>query len=227
MQRDSIKIYDLTPFTLLDFPDTPAAILWIAGCNMRCPYCHNPEIVYGKNKMEFSRAVEFLQKRKRVLEGVVISGGEPTIHKDIATICQTIKDMGYKIKLDTNGSLPEVLQELAGRELLDYVAIDFKASKEKFIALSRSDSYDNLLQSIKIVQEHRIPLEIRTTVHTALLQEEDIQNIILALENLGYKGTYWIQNFVKNSATLEALPEQERKLAQNFEASFAIGYRNF
>ena len=227
MQRDSIKIYDLTPFTLLDFPDTPAAILWIAGCNMRCPYCHNPEIVYGKNKMEFSRAVEFLQKRKRVLEGVVISGGEPTIHKDIATICQTIKDLGYKIKLDTNGSLPEVLQELAQRGLLDYVAIDFKAPKEKFIALSRSDSYRNLLQSIKILQDFSIALEIRTTVHTALLQEEDIQSIILALEDLGYKGKYWIQNFVKNSATLEALPEQERRLAQNFEASFAIEYRNF
>ncbi|BCD63053.1 pyruvate formate lyase activating enzyme [Nitratiruptor sp. YY08-26] len=227
MQGNGIKIYDLTSFTLLDFPDTPAAILWLAGCNMRCPYCHNPDIVYGKNEKDFSAIVQFLKKRRGLLEGVVISGGEPTIHKDIETICATIKDLGYKIKLDTNGSLPQVLEQLLAKDLLDFIAIDFKAPKSKFLAITKSKSYENLIESLHILNRYRIPYQVRTTVHTDLLDERDIEEIIALLEKIGYTKTYYIQNFINLGKTLLPLPEQKRKLSQNFKASFPIAYRNF
>ncbi|SMC08573.1 anaerobic ribonucleoside-triphosphate reductase activating protein [Nitratiruptor tergarcus] len=227
MQGDGIKIYDLTSFTLLDFPDTPAAILWLAGCNMRCPYCHNPDIVYGKNEKDFNAVVQFLKKRRGLLEGVVISGGEPTIHKDIETICATIKDLGYKIKLDTNGSLPQVLEQLLAKDLLDFIAIDFKAPKSKFLAITKSKSYENLIESLHLLNRYRIPYQVRTTVHTDLLDERDIEEIIALLEQIGYTKTYYIQNFINLGKTLLPLPEQKRKLLQNFKASFPIAYRNF
>ena len=226
MQSDGIKVYDLTPFTLLDFPDTPAAILWLAGCNMRCPYCHNPDIVFGKNSKDFSEVVAFLRKRKGLLEGVVISGGEPTIHKDIVSICQKIKDLGYKIKLDTNGSLPKVVEELLQKGLLDFIALDFKAPKEKFIEITKSNSYKNLLQTLAIVVQSHIPYQVRTTVHTALLQEEDIQKIIDTLGAYNVE-KYFIQNFVDLGKTLQKLPAQIRVLQRNFVSNIAIEYRNF
>lgn len=226
MQSSGIRVYDLTPFTLLDFPDTPAAILWLAGCNMRCPYCHNPDIVFGKNSKSFDEVVAFLERRKGLLEGIVLSGGEPTIHKDIVSICQTIKDLGYKIKLDTNGSLPKVVEELLQKKLLDFVALDFKAPKEKFIDITKSNSYENLLQTLAIVVQSHIPYQIRTTVHTALLQEEDIQKIIDTLVAYNVE-KYFIQNFVDLGKTLQKLPVQRKVLKQNFTSTMKIEYRNF
>ena len=226
MQSSGIRVYDLTPFTLLDFPDTPAAILWLAGCNMRCPYCHNPDIVFGKNSKSFDEVVAFLERRKGLLEGIVLSGGEPTIHKDIVSICQTIKDLGYKIKLDTNGSLPKVVEELLQKKLLDCIALDFKAPKEKFIDITKSNSYENLLQTLAIVVQSHIPYQIRTTVHTALLQEEDIQKIIDTLVAYNVE-KYFIQNFVDLGKTLQKLPVQRKVLKQNFTSTMKIEYRNF
>ena len=226
MQSDGIKVYDLTPFTLLDFPDTPAAILWLAGCNMRCPYCHNPDIVFGKNSKSFDEVVAFLERRKGLLEGIVLSGGEPTIHKDIVSICQVIKDLGYKIKLDTNGSLPKVVEELLQKKLLDCIALDFKAPKEKFIDITKSNSYENLLQTLALVVQSGIPYQIRTTVHTALLQEKDIQKIIDMLVAYNVE-KYFIQNFVDLGKTLQKLPVQRKVLKQNFTSTMKIEYRNF
>ena len=228
MQPRSIKVYDLTTFTLLDYPDTPAAIIWLAGCNMRCPYCHNRDVVFGQNELDFKEVLAFLHKRKNLLEGVVISGGEPTIHKDIVSICEKIKELGYKIKLDTNGSKPEVLKRLLQRDLLDYVAIDFKAPQSKYKNITNLDAYSQMIESIKLVQQASIKYEIRTTVHTDLLNEDDIGEIIDTLKSIDFSRTYYIQNFIDRGKTIERLPDQKQKLNTSFiQEDLHISFRNF
>ncbi|WP_281950766.1 anaerobic ribonucleoside-triphosphate reductase activating protein [Nitrosophilus kaiyonis] len=228
MQNNNIKVFDLTTFTLLDFPDTPAAIIWLAGCNMRCPYCHNPDIVFGKNSLNFDEVIKFLNKRKRVLEGVVISGGEPTLHKDIFKICKSIKELGYKIKLDTNGSNPDILKKLIEKGYLDYVALDFKGPKKKFENIAKINSYEQTLESIEILIQSDIEYEIRTTVHTLLLNENDINEIIDILKNMGYKKRYFIQNYIHIDKTLKDIGFQERFIEGSLlEKKIDIEFRNF
>lgn len=227
MQNSNIKVYDLTTFTLLDFPDTPAAIIWLAGCNMRCAYCHNPDIVFGKNELSFDEVLKFLKKRKRVLEGVVLSGGEPTLHKDIVNIAKEIKSLGYKIKLDTNGSRFEVLKKLLDENLLDYVALDFKAPKEKFVDITNSDSYESLIKSIKILKDKDIEFEVRTTVHTDMLNEDDIEKIVKSLKEVGFNRNFYIQNYKNSGKTLKELQDQKKVLdTKRFKEPF-IKFRNF
>ena len=105
-------IYSITPFTLLDYPNKTACVLWFAGCNMRCVYCYNPDIVLGRGKIDFNEVILFLQKRKLLLDGVVFSGGECTIHKGIELYLEKIKQMGFAVKIDTHGSSPSVIKKL-------------------------------------------------------------------------------------------------------------------
>ena len=130
-------IHSFTPFTLLDYPDKSACILWFAGCNMKCDYCYNPEIVFGKGTFYFSEIISFLKSRSNLLDAVVFSGGECLIHKDIITFIKLVKNLGFLIKVDTNGSQPKVLEKLIKEKLIDYVALDFKGPKEKFFAITK------------------------------------------------------------------------------------------
>ncbi len=230
MQSDDIKIYDLTTFTLLDFPDTPAAIIWLAGCNMRCPYCHNPDIVLGRNELDFDSVLTFLQKRKNVLEGVVLSGGEPTIHPHLIQIAEDVKALGYKIKLDTNATRPKVLENLLQRDLLDYVALDFKASPQRYKEVTSLDGFFSFLHSLRLLQKSAIPFEIRTTVHPDLIRSEDMATMLRLLQEEGYRGSYFIQKFVHHTKLLGSLEESQ----ENFDTSicegnwpFTIAFRNF
>src|SRR5690606_32859804 len=124
-------IYSITPFTLLDYPNHPACILWFAGCNMRCLYCYNPDIVLGKGKLSVDDARNFLKSRQSLLQGVVFSGGECTLHPDLVPLARIAKTMGYQVKIDTNGTKPEVLEKLLNEKLVDYIAMDFKGLGEK------------------------------------------------------------------------------------------------
>ena len=118
-------IYDITPFTHIDYPDKLAAIAWFCGCNMRCIYCYNSDIVFSKRgKYSANELFAFLKKRINLLDGVVLSGGEPTLH-DLVPLCKEIKSMGFAIKLDTNGLNPDRVKELVEMELVDYIALDF------------------------------------------------------------------------------------------------------
>ncbi|HIE35436.1 MAG TPA: anaerobic ribonucleoside-triphosphate reductase activating protein [Campylobacterales bacterium] len=228
MQSSNIKVFGITRFTLLDFPNTPSAIIWMANCNMRCSYCHNPDIVFGENKKEFSEVLEFLKKRRRVLEGVVISGGEPTLHKDLKKICQAIKELDYKIKLDTNGSKPDCLKSLLEEELLDYIAIDLKATKNKYIDVTKRDLFDKVIESIKITNSSNIDFEVRTTIHTDLLNEKDIEEISKILKDIGFKGEFYIQNFIKANKLLGEIKDQKRILNLNhLNLAIKTNFRNF
>ncbi|UGS22368.1 anaerobic ribonucleoside-triphosphate reductase activating protein [Flavobacterium cyclinae] len=202
-------MHSFTPFTLLDYPDKSACIFWFAGCNMKCDYCYNPEIVFGKGSFYFSEIISFLKSRRNLLDAVVLSGGECLIHKDIIPFIKLVKSLGFLIKVDTNGSQPKVLEKLIEEKLIDYVALDFKGPKEKFYAITKSNFYTQFLSCLELLQASSIPFEVRTTYHSSLLNSEDIaamQNVLLVL---GYDKDYYIQNFRNYQNTIAPLPDSQ------------------
>jgi pyruvate formate lyase activating enzyme len=200
-------IYSITPFTLLDYPDKTACILWFAGCNMRCSYCYNPEIVNGKGKYILEDVRKFLISRQHFLDAVVLSGGECLLSDGIKDIIAEIKSLGYLVKIDTNGSKPEILRDLINNQLIDYVALDFKATKAKTFHITKADFYAEFMASLAILLQSNIQYEIRTTIHSALLDQNDIQEMVNVLTELGYSGKYFIQHFRNNTTTLGNLVE--------------------
>ena len=199
-------IYNITSFTTTDYIDHLSCVVWFNSCNMRCQYCYNPDIV---NSISGLYTVEdlflFLNKRVGLLDAVVLSGGEATIH-DLIDICKQIKTLGYKIKLDTNGSNPKQLEKLLKENLLDFVALDFKAPKEKFKTITKSNLYDKFIDSLQLLVESKIKYEVRTTLHNDLLNEDDINKMQTILIENNYKENYYIQNFleVENISNLKA-----------------------
>jgi len=229
-----LPIYDLTPFTMQDFPNHTACIIWLAGCNMRCAYCHNPQIIKaGSGKKPLSEIYNFLEKRQCLLDGVVLSGGEATLYQDIYLLAKKIKNMGYKIKLDTNGTRPEIVKKLLDEQLVDYIALDYKAPKNKFYTVTKSHKFIAFSETLsQLCAQKKIPFEVRTTVHTDLLNEHDLNNIIHDLQMKKYQGTYYIQNFcdANDRHILGDLPPQKCEINPELitnNTAFKIDYRNF
>lgn len=203
-------IYSITPFTLLDYPHRSACILWFAGCNMRCTYCYNPDIVFGKGSLTFDAAISFLETRKGLLDAVVFSGGECLLHKDILSFAIVIKQMGFLIKIDTNGSRPDALQKLADHNLIDYVALDFKALPERFRTITQSNLFIPFERSLRLLIHGHVPYEVRTTIHTALFSNTQIILMAEWLQLLGHRGNYYLQHYVNGVGTIGELPYSSR-----------------
>lgn len=203
-------IHSITPFTLLDFPDRVACILWFAGCNMRCVYCYNPEIVLGKGKVSIPETEAFLRSRQGLLQGVVFSGGECTSHKGMPALVEKAKEMGFSTKVDTNGSQPKVLENLLERQLLDYVALDFKALPHRYLDITKSELFAQFEESLLLLQDAGIPFEVRTTVHSALIGKDDLAAMADYLRQTGYTGNYYLQYAVNDVPTLAPLPRSSR-----------------
>ena len=198
-------IYDITKFTHLDYPDHLAAIIWFSGCNMRCDYCYNKEIVLAKNgSITMQEAVEFLHSRISLLDGVVLSGGEATAY-DLVPFCQTVKKMGFAIKLDTNGTYYNNFKQLLDLKLLDYVALDYKAPKEKFTQITHSRRYDDFSKTLDLLLSSDTEFEVRTTLHADLLTPEDINTICNDLQQRGYSKTYYMQEFLDTKINIANL----------------------
>lgn len=206
------RLYNITPFTLLDYPQKIACILWFAGCNMRCRYCYNPDIVLGKGNISYSEALAFLNSRKHLLDGVVLSGGECTLHKGIIPLIEQIRSMGLLIKIDTNGSNPPLLHKLLKNRLVDYIALDFKALENRFYDITKSNLFSGFESSLTLLINADIEFEVRTTVHTNLLTRRDLTKMIAFLEKKGYRGTYYIQNFINHTGTLGDLGYSPKKI---------------
>ncbi|MDD3602801.1 MAG: anaerobic ribonucleoside-triphosphate reductase activating protein [Sulfurovum sp.] len=202
-------LYDITPFTALDFPDHLAAIFWFAKCQMQCVYCYNKDIVFGDGKISKEEALSFLQKRKGLLEGVVLSGGEATLYADLVEFCRQIKALDYKIKLDTNGLNPQIVSALVENDLVDYIALDYKAPKQKFEAITKNKHFDIFSSTLEYLLGKAFPFEVRTTIHSDLLQPEDINQIIDDLKKRGYENTYYLQKFVYTPDTIGKVEEQK------------------
>jgi len=184
-------------FSLIDYPGKVCAIVFTQGCNFRCPYCHNPELV---NPREFGESIthdeifSFLKRRREKLDAVSITGGEPTIQEDLLGFINKIKDLGYLVKIDTNGSKPEILEILIGEKLLDSIAMDVKAPLHKYkkIAMVPFDT-SRIEKSIGLIMNSGIDYEFRTTIVKPLLAEEDIQKIGMMIEGAD---RYVLQKFV-------------------------------
>lgn len=186
-----MKIGGLIKFTLIDYPGHVAAVVFTQGCNFRCRYCHNPELVYPhllQESMPKEDVLSFLRKRKGTLEGVVITGGEPTMHLGLMDFMAEIKALGYKIKLDTNGTKPEVLQEAIERQLVDFVAMDLKAPLEKYSLITGVEFDPKIIQrSMDMIVASGLPYEFRTTYDKEVLTEEDIQALSNSVQGKNYR----------------------------------------
>jgi len=200
--KSSYIIHDISKFTHLDYPDHLAAIFWFSSCNMRCDYCYNPEIVFAKSS-EYSLmdALEFLKTRVGLLDAVVLSGGEATLH-NLVEFVQEIKNLGFLIKLDTNGTNYESLKELLDLNLLDFVALDYKAPQYKFTQITHSNRYEEFSQTLNLLISSDISFETRTTLHYDLLNESDINLIMKDLKQRGYKGNYYLQKFIDTKSNI-------------------------
>ncbi|MDD2745676.1 MAG: anaerobic ribonucleoside-triphosphate reductase activating protein [Candidatus Gracilibacteria bacterium] len=189
--------------TLLDYPGKVAAIIYTLGCNFRCGFCHNPEFVLPDEVRKQKDDViseeaffRFLETRKNFLEGVVICGGEPTIHQDLPEFASKIKNLGYLVKLDTNGSHPRMLQTMLVQQLVDYVAMDIKAPIERYTSLvGVSHDTNAYRESIRLLLTSDIDYEFRSTVIQGWHTEVDIRE--MAQDIAGAK-KYFLQNYRPN-----------------------------
>lgn len=179
---------------------------------MRCLYCYNPEIVYGKGSISFDKVMSFLLSRKNLLDAVVLSGGECVMHKNIIPLITEIKKLGFLVKIDTNGSSPEVMQKLLFLHLVNYVALDFKGPKSKFKRITKSDLFEPFEKTLDLILKANIPFEVRTTYHSDLLTEEDLTTMIQFLESKNYVGNYYIQYFKNNVNTLTKLNRSNNRI---------------
>jgi pyruvate formate lyase activating enzyme len=165
------------PFSLSDFPGKMTAVVFTQGCNFRCSYCHNPALLpfTGSSSAAVEEVLQFLEKRKGKLQGLVITGGEPTLQTGLIPFIKRVKELGCEVKLDTNGSRPGVLEELLKTGLINYAAMDIKAPLEKYAEVARVPiQQDRITRSIRLLMESGIAYEFRTTVAKNLLSPRDI-----------------------------------------------------
>lgn len=207
MENDKMRISGLQKLTLLDFPEHTACTVFLGGCDLRCPFCHNFELVDGTAKpmMEEEAFFSFLDKRHGLLDGVAITGGEPCLRKELKEFIKRIRAMGFAVKLDTNGLHPDVLGELLGENLLDYIAMDIKNSPEKYALTAGLEKLElaPVYESIRLLMEGEAAYEFRTTVVKEFHEESDFYDIAKMIE--GAK-QYYLQSFTdRDSVPFEGL----------------------
>lgn len=218
-----MKISGLQKLTLLDFPGKMACTVFTYGCNFRCPFCHNAMLVTEENSDSISEEefFTFLKKRQGILDGVCISGGEPTLQKDLAEFIKKIKAMGYAVKLDTNGSNPDILINLISENLIDYVAMDIKNSPEKYSITCGCDvNVDKIKESVSIIIESGINHEFRTTTVREYHSAEDFEAIAQWLKG---DSKYFLQHF-EDSGNL--IGENLSPLSKDEMTAFAESMRS-
>ena len=173
-------ISGLLKTTLLDYPQHVAATIFLGGCNFRCPFCHNSDLLEGMDGL-FSKeeVLTFLKKRAGILEGVCITGGEPTLHRDLEPFIREIRSLGLLVKLDTNGYRPDVLKDLCNKNLLDYVAMDIKSGRTGYAKAAGVPGLDlsHIEESVDFLMKNTVPCEFRTTVVRELHREDDFREI--------------------------------------------------
>ena len=217
--------------TLLDFPGRVACTVFLGGCNFRCPFCHNSELLDGKCEpvMEKEELLQFLEKRKGILDGVCITGGEPTLQPDLADMLREIKALGYPVKLDTNGYRPEVLETLVKEGLVDYVAMDIKNGPEAYGETSGVTKIDlsRIEKSIRFLTGGAVDYEFRTTVVAELHNEASIAQMGKWLLNTAGSPVkrLFLQSFVDRDtvmfAGLSAPDDTKMQLFQSILAPYA------
>jgi len=215
--------------TLIDYPGRISTAIFTGGCNLRCRYCHNPALVLpGDDSGAFSEEeiLDLLRKRKNIIEGLTITGGEPTLNDDLGDFMEKIKALGLEVKLDTNGLRPDVISDLAGKKLIDYVAVDIKTSPDKYRQLTGKEvRFSLILETINILRDHGIQHELRTTCVPEYVTGEDFRAI---KESIGYVDKYALQQFVTDNClidnklkSLQPYPLQKLHEFRDFILTFA------
>ena len=213
------RIAGIEKMTLLDYEDHLSCILFYNGCNLRCPYCYNGDLACGKAKnMDGNEIISFLINRVGKLDSVVFSGGECTIHgENLKNDIYFVKDLGYKVKVDTNGSNPELLKDLIESNLVNYIALDYKNSNKTPLRYSDFKANPEYIKNFRttlcdiLMKQDKVPFEIRTTVHTDVIDETNIQFILKDLQELNYKGNYYIQFFFPGPDTIANVNQHPRR----------------
>lgn len=208
-----MRIGGFNKLTTQDFPGNLACIIFTSGCNFDCDYCYNRDLVESKApEIDQDEIFSYLEERKSMLDGVVISGGEPTIWDDLIPFIKKIREYGFKVKLDTNGYRPEVLKEIIDNKLVDYIAMDIKAIfNEYFKVIKKNIDTDKLLESIELIKKSNIDHEFRTTIIKGMHTIEDLDKMIDLVDG----DPYYLQNFrmedTVKAKKMEGFTEEELK----------------
>lgn len=219
-----MRISGIQKLTLLDYPGKTACIIFCYGCNFLCPFCHNALLVTEKAESFISEEeiFSFLKKRRGILDGVCVTGGEPTLQKDLKEFLGKIKALGYSVKLDTNGYKPEVLKEIIDEGLCDYVAMDIKNTPTKYaLTVGREIDRDRIKKSIAVLREGKVPCEFRTTVVKDFHTKEDIKEIAELLKG---EIPWYLQQFKDSGQLIEEglSPYSKEEMAELTEAAKVI-----
>ena len=216
--------------TLVDYPGKIAATVFTVGCNFRCPYCHNPELVLpnlikSQPQVSEKEVLEFLKSRQGLLEGLCITGGEPTLHSDLPDFIRKVKQLGFAVKLDSNGSFPQMLELLIQDNLIDYVAMDIKAPADKYnLATGITVPIENIKKSVEVLKQGKVDYEFRTTLVPKILNKNDILEIVKWIKPAP---KYFLQRFrgkktlSKDFSGLKEWPEEEMEdLLKTIKSNF-------
>ena len=189
-----MKVIGIEKSSFIDYPGKICTVYFTPGCNFRCAYCHNSPAVMGKGELiKEEEILLYLEKRKKFIDAVCISGGEPTLQEDLDWFIEKLKSKGFFIKLDTNGTNPDILQKLLDKKLIDYVAMDIKGPLYKYSLLAGIEvAVEPIKESINIIKNSNIDYEFRTTICKELLSPNDIRNIANLLKG---SRAYYLQNF--------------------------------
>jgi pyruvate formate lyase activating enzyme len=200
-----MNIRGLYKTSLLDYPEKITSTIFLGGCNLRCGYCHNPDLALNSSvleKIEEEEVLDFLKKRKRLIDGVTISGGEPTIEKGLIPFLEKVKSLKLLVKIDTNGFLPHIISACIEKKLIDYAAVDIKTSPEKYPSLTGMNlSFDTILSTIDILRCSVLDHELRTTCVPGFVTVDDIKRIG---ESVGAVKKYYLQQFINTNTLLDS-----------------------
>ncbi|MBR2337061.1 MAG: anaerobic ribonucleoside-triphosphate reductase activating protein [Clostridia bacterium] len=200
-----MKFYGFQKMTMLDYPGKVACIVFTGGCNLRCPFCHNALLVTQVDNVVYDEEeiIAYLNKRKGLLDGICVSGGEPLLQVGIEDFLKRVKELGFLVKLDTNGTFPARLKSLVEKGLVDYVAMDIKNCKEKYALTTGTESFDisKIEESVAFLLSDKVDYEFRTTVVDGLHEAQDIVKI-----GEWIKGAkkYFLQNFVDSGNLIQS-----------------------
>lgn len=208
VESSPMIIAGLQKNSFIDFPGKISCVLFTTGCNFICPYCHNADLARGEYpaRIDSAEVMDFLKSRRGMLEGVTITGGEPTLAKGIVDLCRAVKSLGYPVKLDTNGSRPEILRQLLAQHLVDFIAMDVKAPLDSYGPFSRNPQiHERLSASIRTIMESSPAYEFRTTCAKPFVNEASVESIAETIEGAA---RYVLQPFNRRAACLD--PEFNR-----------------
>lgn len=229
-----LRIVGIENLTLLDYPDHLAAILFYSGCNLRCPYCYNPTVVRNERPhYEGKDIISFLESRKGKLDGIVFSGGECTIWgSKLLVDIKLVKEMGYKVKLDTNGLNCQFVIDAINEGLIDYVALDIKAPQSGttfFKFVNNQDKFNNSWLLLRwLLETKKVPFETRTTIHPDVTNEQDISMLLSDLKSVGLNQKHYFQYFFEVDETLGNVNNKPRyfDFSKVDTHGIEVGFRN-